>query len=267
LPIKIDWRATGVALVRAVRPTRASLFPGSVSVSADDYPQSMRRAQIEGREVAAVVVSPDGKAGDCTIEWANVPPDFDAPTCRVLMRGHFLPAWDEFGVAVPGRVSQAIRWKIAERDPIPALSYSLSVTVKISAAGKMLSCTSTKTGPVPAEDIADACGKSVDEMVIAFPKRAGLSGRASVITVHSALTMDGDPVFSPAGPRTARATTLYNRTHFDIAADGKTINCRVVEASGGSGDACADRLGPFTVAPGAARSGSYYLGIIIEPAQ
>jgi TonB family protein len=266
LPIKIEWRGAGVALVRAARPTRAAFVPGSVAVSEDDYPQAMRRAQIEGREVAAVVVPPDGKAGECTIEWANVPPDFDAPTCRVLMRGHFLPARDEFGVAVPGRVSQAIRWKIAERDPIPALSYSLTVTLKVSAAGKMVSCTSNKTGPVPTEDIAAACGKSADDMVIAFPKLAGLSGRAVVVTIHSALTMDGDPPFSPVGPRTARATTMYNRTHFDIAPDGKTINCRVVEATGSASDPCADRMGPFTVTTGAARSGSYYLGIIIEPA-
>ena len=267
LPIKIEWRATGVALVRGVPPKAASLVPGSVTMSEEDYPLAMRRAEIEGREVAAVAVAADGQAGDCVIEWANVPSDFDAASCRVLTRGQFMPARDEFGVAVPGRVKQAIRWELAERDPIPALSYALTVTVKVSAAGKMVSCTSNKTGAVPAEDIAEACGKSIDDIVIRFPELAGLNGRASVITIHSALTMDGDPVFSPAAPRTARATSLYNRTHFDIAADGKTINCRVVEGMDNSGDPCGGRMGPFTVAPGAARSGSYYLGIIIEPAQ
>ena len=112
LPIKIEWRADGVALVRAVQPRMASIVPGSIAMSEDDYPLAMRSAGIQGRVIATVVVPADGKVSDCAIAWANVPPEFDAVSCQLVMRGQFVPAQDEFGVAVPGRVIQPIRWKL-----------------------------------------------------------------------------------------------------------------------------------------------------------
>ncbi|MEO7689941.1 MAG: energy transducer TonB [Sphingomonas sp.] len=206
LPIKIEWRAAGVALVRGVPPKAASLVPGSVTMSEEDYPLAMRRAETQGRETAAVAVGADGQAGDCVIEWANVPSDFDAASCRVLMRGRFVPAQDEFGVAVPGRVKQAIRWKLEDSDPVSARSYSepvrarsyaITATIRVSAAGKKISCKTNLIGLAPSEEGVDACSSNASDELLKIPELAKLRGRAAVITVQSALTMDGDPVFVP----------------------------------------------------------------------
>lgn len=278
LPIKIEWRAPGVALVRGVSPKEASLVPGSVTISEEDYPQAMRRAEIQGREIAAVAVGADGQAGDCAIEWANVPSDFDAPSCRVLMRGRFMPAQDEFGVGVPGRVRQAIRWELEDSDPASAGSYSqpmlaksyaITATMRVSATGKKISCKTDLNGAAPSEGDHDACSPNASDALLKMPQLAKLRGRAVVITAQAALTMDGDPVFTPLRARRLRLIDIHSWVHFDIAADGKMVHCRVIESVGGEDDLCNNPIGPFLDATGAApqaRAASFYMGLVAEPA-
>ncbi|MEO7689942.1 MAG: hypothetical protein ABIS51_11710 [Sphingomonas sp.] len=63
---------------------------------------------------------------------------------------------------------------------------------------------------------------------------------------------------------------IHSWVHFDIAADGKMVHCRVIQEVGGGGDLCGDTIGPFVDETGAAapraRAASYYMGFIAAPA-
>ena len=119
-------------------------------------------------------------------------------------------------------------------------------------------------------DYGNLCGKNQNANFLKMVDRAGLGGRAAMVTIESGMRMDGDPEVTAARARTLPALDLRKRTHFDIAPDGSIFNCKVVEAVGMGTDACSDRVGPFTAVTetnaARPRSASKYFEVVLQPA-
>jgi protein TonB len=90
----------------------ASWFP------ADAYPIEARNAGQEGRTVFRLQIDAQGRVMQCDIVQSSGSVQLDNTTCDlVLTNGHFAPAHDATGKAVPGIWQSAMRWQLVAGSP------------------------------------------------------------------------------------------------------------------------------------------------------
>lgn len=81
--------------------------------SGADYPLTEVQNHIQGDDVIAFTVDPDGRARKCSVVVSSGSSLLDVFACHIFeSRAKFLPAIEANGVAVPVRIPQVIRWKI-----------------------------------------------------------------------------------------------------------------------------------------------------------
>lgn len=247
----------------------AAWFPQSA------FPAAARRADQEGRVAFKLAIDAQGGVVGCTITTSSGSEALDAGTCDLAhTNGHFKPALDGRGKAVPGNWTGAVRWELEKQAPIPAVSFSQVGRFEISADGALISCVVDSKGPVPEVAVGNPC-EAFKSALEVFTLKGPLRDQPVRATVQMALVMDGDPNF-PEEHRIAGRTTMYaSRAHFDIAPSGDVINCKTLEAQilarGDAGpiDLCRAPIGPYVLVTGAdaikPRSATVLMSLSIEP--
>ncbi len=80
---------------------------------AADYPKSMLSELRTGLVHFRLMIEPDGKVSDCTIQQSTFPEDFARTTCEAVMkRARFDPALDADGQPIRSYWLNAVRWVI-----------------------------------------------------------------------------------------------------------------------------------------------------------
>ncbi len=91
------------------RPTTTNLF----GLSSDDYPWAALRTATQGRVIARIEVSAEGRATDCVTVATSGSAEIDATTCRVILRrARFRPAIDAAGRPVTARTISTVTWLV-----------------------------------------------------------------------------------------------------------------------------------------------------------
>jgi len=83
----------------------------------DDYPVAALNAATEGRVVARLTISAEGRATECTVVATSGNRLIDAATCRVaLARARFEPALDAAGTPVTVHDVAVVTWRMPSGD-------------------------------------------------------------------------------------------------------------------------------------------------------
>lgn len=114
-----------------------------------------------GRSTFKVSVDAAGKVSDCTIIISSGFARLDQLTCKlVTRRARFNPAMDQNGRPVAGQYAQAVRWLIADPEPLRASDFgwkrpaeakklkqrgTVGFQIEISAEGVVTSCRITRS--------------------------------------------------------------------------------------------------------------------------
>ncbi len=130
--------------------------------TADDYPPSALRDDMQGTTGFRLTVGIDGRVSACSITQSSGSPDLDAATCRlVTQRATFTPALDRKGKPAQGSYSNRIRWVLPEpAEPLQPFSRTESFILETN--GKASNCLASIDGkPLELEDEKNPCGKGV----------------------------------------------------------------------------------------------------------
>lgn len=93
------------------RPATTNVY----GLTADDYPPAALRTATQGRVIARVAVSPEGRATECATVATSGSELIDATTCRVVLaRARFRPALDAAGRPVAVRMVSTFTWLIPQ---------------------------------------------------------------------------------------------------------------------------------------------------------
>jgi protein TonB len=126
-PVKVEWTPPGKIDVpiappppppppapRTIEPARAKANLASY-VSDADYPSAAVRNEEQGTTRFRLVVTPEGRVGDCTVTGTSGSTALDAATCKIMRnRARFTPARDSSGKPTGDSVSSTIRWVLPE---------------------------------------------------------------------------------------------------------------------------------------------------------
>ena len=78
---------------------------------ADAYPAEAIRAEAQGRVVARLSISADGRVSDCSVTTSSGNSSLDTTTCRIARsRVRYSPAKDENGNAIASTATLPVRW-------------------------------------------------------------------------------------------------------------------------------------------------------------
>jgi periplasmic protein TonB len=82
-------------------------------ITTDDYPATALRQGIQGTVVISAMIGADGKVRSCVVMQSSGSQLLDDTTCRLYARrGHFTPARDADGNAIPAQRTDRFRWQI-----------------------------------------------------------------------------------------------------------------------------------------------------------
>lgn len=83
--------------------------------TADLYPASARRDNIQGRVGITVVIGPNGRISSCSVSNSSGNSDLDSTTCRIAMRSmRYDAAKDANGTPIESTVRLGVKWQLAE---------------------------------------------------------------------------------------------------------------------------------------------------------
>ncbi|MBB4153517.1 TonB family protein [Sphingomonas jinjuensis] len=106
ITVGLFWSAGAMAQSGSQPLGDISQYPGSTN-----YPPAALRADAQGRTVALLGISPQGRVTDCSIEGSSGNSDLDAETCQIAtQRMRFQPARDEKKRPVASTYRLPIRW-------------------------------------------------------------------------------------------------------------------------------------------------------------
>lgn len=106
------------------RPNLASL------VTQDDYPAESLRKGEQGTVRVRLDVTPEGRAGACTVTASSGYANLDAATCRVLVaRSRFSPARDAAGNPTSDTVTTSVTWRLSEGSANPEIGAAVGAWV------------------------------------------------------------------------------------------------------------------------------------------
>lgn len=173
-----------LALLAASALTRATPTgsPGMWIRNMDYPPGALRRGE-EGPVEVAIMVSPDGRPGNCTIARSSGSPDLDARTCAIFGRlPRFTPAQDESGARVHDLYKANMNWRLPRKDgqsgttaapkapqadlaltvdklPGGVSQHIIPVSVRIGPDGHVAHCEVTKNAGSPSQLGTVACAQ------------------------------------------------------------------------------------------------------------
>jgi len=82
-------------------------------ITTDDYPAAALRQGLQGTVVISAMIGADGKVRSCVVTQSSGSQLLDDTTCRLYAkRGHFTPARDADGNAIPAQRTDRFRWQI-----------------------------------------------------------------------------------------------------------------------------------------------------------
>jgi len=102
---------------RPPKPNLArDLVPGADRlrwITTDDYPATALRQGVQGTVGISAMIGADGKVRSCVVTQSSGSQLLDDTTCRLYARrGHFIPARDADGNAIPAQRTDRFRWQI-----------------------------------------------------------------------------------------------------------------------------------------------------------
>jgi len=229
----------------------------------DEYPPAAIRAEEEGRTVARILVDPSGTPQVCEVTTSSGSVELDKATCRIARaRLRFTPAHDAQGKALAGVYVLPVRWVLPEPDPVPRLSFAALTRAELTAAGEVISCTTSGTGVAAGDLDEDICAQIRQDPAFNRHVMAPLGdGKRATIWVQNAMTFDGDPAIVEEHKRPGHIVIGLARAHLTIAPNGSVTACEMVEQSGqlGTGQLCRNKPGRFLPITTAAKGGATVL--------
>lgn len=140
-PLSLAGPPVSAELIENRRPPS----PVGQLITKDDYPPAALRAGAEGRTVARLAISAQGRVTDCVVTSSSGNADLDAATCRAAVRATWRPALDDDGKPVSSTYTLPVRWalpKPAEPVEVAAMPPNLAVALelKVGTDGRVLSC-------------------------------------------------------------------------------------------------------------------------------
>lgn len=115
--VRIFWRLDGVKLVQAVPSTGPKLLNDEELFSDDDYPAPALRREQQGATTIRLSVDTNGRPDECVILGSSGSVYLDQTSCRVMMRGRFASALDEFGAPISSLVMRRVVWRLPNDVP------------------------------------------------------------------------------------------------------------------------------------------------------
>lgn len=213
----------------------------------DDYPPSALRAGEQGRVVAKLNVGPDGQVTACAIDVSSGSTALDDKTCEIaLAKVTFAPATDERGRPIASTYPLAVRWVMPEEVLWPFARWSVSARMRIDGAGKVLSCSDERDGPVPRQDV-DPCGEFGDpagDFALALGGGSGAGEKTIVITTAF---LPANPA-NPAPPTNLGDVVGFGAVRLTIGPNGNVAACAPLTMTGRFADRpflCEAAPGPF----------------------
>ena len=191
-------------------------------ISADDYPPAARRAHAEGIVEFMLLVGPDGRVTDCSIDRSSGSVSLDTATCRLLhRRARFDPARDLRGEPATGLFRSKIEWRISNalgRSWTPALYVE---EMHADADGRFI-CREGWGVEALREEACDAREAG------SLAGRANAAGKALKRSIVTTLTPRG---MTEAADRSVRGDPYWEADAiFTIGADGKLLDCRALRS-------------------------------------
>lgn len=199
----------------------------------DDYPPVASRARESGAVRFELAIGTDGKPESCRILESSKSKALDDQTCLLAMeRGQFLPALDAGGKPQRDVFSSRVRWVLGDPLPVAAgAAWRSGAVLRVDRSGKVKSCEGQPDFGVLPDWTGNACkslstlGPDVLLGMIGDSKTVG--GEIS-LTFETAFVRDG--VGAPAMDFQGHGQTTVQLlvVHFDIDAQGKPTNCKVI---------------------------------------
>jgi TonB family protein len=137
------------------------------SFTTADYPHDAIIQRMEGSVAYQLLVMADGSASTCRITESSGYPLLDETTCTLMSRrGHFTPARDEKGEAIPSYWNGRMTWKIPK--PLSFAPEQMVTEFDVTADGRIENCTGrdAMTGSQVASLCADVARKAAINGVI-----------------------------------------------------------------------------------------------------
>jgi protein TonB len=186
--------------------------------SADDYPPAAVRAREEGKVEFMLIVGPDGRVTDCSIDQSSGSVSLDTATCRVLYRrARFEPARDLRGEPATGIFRSNIVWRIFNYPDRPWAPARYVEEMRSTADGDF-NC--REGWDVLREE---ACDAREARLLAGRARAAGMALERSIVTK---LTPEG---MTEAADRLVRGDPFWEaEAIFTIGADGKLLECRAL---------------------------------------
>ncbi len=116
MPLKLIWGTSNSQVIpaRPGHPARLASPPFSGQFA---YPVEAKQRNEQGRALADIDVSAEGRPAACRIRRSAGSTSLDTATCQVMMTlGRYEPAVDVFGVPLAGTAIGVLNWRI-EPDP------------------------------------------------------------------------------------------------------------------------------------------------------
>ena len=201
--------------------------------STDDYPLDALRKSEAGTVAVALKIGADGRVTDCVVTGSSGSASLDAQTCRIFWkRARFIPAEDSRGRPVESALQQRIKWELpADDPPVPIKAWSMRFTMEFVKDSGVVDCHMEAAGALKVQDDQRECGFATEmwEGILATLRSdAGYERGKLVFDTQFAPGNQLIAVKPPEGTR-LMARQLVRLT---IDADGKTLQCRVVETEG-----------------------------------
>jgi protein TonB len=217
----------------------------------DAYPPAAIRAEEQGRTVARLLVDESGTTAACEVQSSSGSAELDNATCRIARaRLRFTPAHDVRGKALASTYILPVRWVLPEPEPMARTSFALLTRAELTAAGTVISCTTSGSGVKLGSRREEICAEI--RANASYNKRmiAPLGSRPATIWVQTALTFDGDTAVVEEHKRAGHTVIALGRMHQSIARDGSITGCEIVEQVGPAGQrplcgATRDRFAPI----------------------
>ena len=185
-------------------------------VSSDDYPQAAIDALEQGAVTVDLLVTAQGRVGECLIVRSSGSVSIDSTTCRILTRrARFSPARDPAGRDVAGRFQQRIRWEL---DSLPFEAEGSISILRTNDVGAVVECRD-ETRFVTCNDPDYDVQRMTDLLVGTLPPSTEL--------VRTLFFTPGDqrPPTIRTPPRTTDRSLYAGSARVAISRNGKVTNC------------------------------------------
>jgi len=235
--------------------------------SVEDYPVEAIRAGEQGTVQVRVMVTTDGRVGNCAVISSSGSIWLDRATCQILQRrARFRPARDDQGRATIDYYTQKVRWQLPP-DPLPFSNSIDRVVVRFGDDGSPIAC---GHGHLTQWAKPEACAKP-----FALARRL-LLGRERQ-TKGMSLIIERRFEANPTGDLSPRKLSKWEMllgkaaVEYDIDPAGQPHNCRRLVREGDpiEGDLCALESGrefePLDIEAKTHRRGRTTITTYLEP--